>query len=98
MLKGTDHDKQSVEPVSVSTVEQVEAESRAVSLSMETVVPSPPTTPDTCKMPQGLVLCTPDTVTMPTLTIGGPHVLIPSPELEGLLVKEMASSMGRISS
>ena len=98
MLKGTDHDKQSVEPVSVSMVEQVEAESQAVSLSMETVVPSPPTMPDMCKRPQGLVLCAPDTATTPTLTIRGPHVLIPSPEPEGSLVKEMASLMGRISS
>ncbi len=61
-------------------------------------MPSPPTMPDTCKTPQGLVLCVPDTATMPTLTIGGPHVLIPSPELEGSLVKEMASSIGGISS
>ncbi len=74
--------------------EQVEAESQAVSSSMETVVVSTSMPPDMPRMPQGLVLCEADMPTTPTLTIGGPHIHIPSPELEGSLVKELASSTG----
>ncbi len=98
MLKCTVHDKQLVEPELVSTGEQVEAKSRAVSSSTETVVVCTSTLPDTPKMPQGLVLCEADMPTMPTLTIGGPHIRIPSPEPEGSLVKELALSTGGTSS
>ncbi len=50
--------------------------------------------PDMPTTPQGLVLCEADTPMMPTLTIGGPHIRIPSPEPEGSLVRELASSTG----
>ncbi len=98
VLKNTVHDRRLAEPESVSMGEQVEPESQTVSLSMETVIVSTSTPPATPIMPQGLVLCEVDMPTMPTLTIGGPHIHIPSPELEGSLVKVLASSTGGTSS
>lgn len=49
-------------------------------------------------MPQGLVQDDIVQPGMPTLTIQGPHVPVFSPEPEGSLVRELASSMGGTSS
>ncbi len=98
VLKNTVHNRRLAEPELVSTGEQVEPESHAVSSSTETIIVSTSTPPAMPTTPQGLVLCEVDTPTMPTLTIRGPHIHIPSPEPEGLLVKELASSTGGTSS
>ena len=65
---------------------------------METVIMSPATLPAMPTIPRGLVLCEVDMPTMPILTIGGPHIRLPSPEPEGSLVKELASLTGGTSS
>ncbi len=98
VLKNTVHDKRFVQPKSVSTGEQVKPELQAVSSFTETVVMNTSMPPNTPTTPQGLVLCEGDMPTTPTLTIRGPHIHIPSPEPEGSLVKELASSTGGTSS
>ncbi len=93
VLKGTIHDKPVEEPMMVSTgQEQLESESRAVSPSQETVVVSTSTMPDMTTMPQGLVLSDIESATTPIITIRGDHALISPSELEGSLVREMAST------